>query len=352
MGTCWLPEERLRSFPSGARCIEQYDALQLDGFGRAPLEHLLVVQALDPTLLCANCEYWRSDQAFPWRSEEASRAKGPPNLCHFCHDAGHKSQKVARGPRGHPNASKAPPALAHATQLAVEQSFSAAHEDAEAEAVLLEVLIARRTVGRQGGASAEQERDLMHRSLLLCRGDRAAALGVDEAGATRMKGNSARAIAKRAAHVCSLLVYEPDLVDACCSLVREDEERVAAGAPSAIARAAAYWRAAAARAVAAALADLAASAEAAPMQLPMQLPMLAPAHLLAQVPVAGLNDGMPVALATPYVGVPDGTPVAEATLLVASVPGLPIQRQAVPMPPPRVKHPRENKCSRLRVRAR
>jgi hypothetical protein len=115
--------------------------------------------------------------------------------------------------------------------------------------------------------------------------------------------------------VCSLLVYEPDLVDACTSLVREDEERVAAGAPSAIARAAAYWRAAAARAVAAALADLAAAAEAAPMQLPMQLPMLAPAHLLAQVPVAGLNDGMPVALATPYVGVPDGTPVAEATPL-------------------------------------
>ena len=206
MGTCWLPEERLRSFPSGARCIEQYDALQLDGFGRAPLEHLLVVQALDPTLLCANCEYRRSDLSFPWRSEEASRAKGPPSLCHFCHDAGHKAPKVASGPRGHSNASNAPPALPPATRLAVEQSFSAAHEDAEAEAVLLEVLIARRTVGRQGGASAEQERDLMHRALLLCRGDREAALGADEAGAKRKKGDSrcggdaARRIGTWAAH--------------------------------------------------------------------------------------------------------------------------------------------------------
>ena len=68
------------------------------------------MQALNPTLLCANCEYWRSDLSFPWRSEEASRAKGPTSLCHFCHDAGHKAPKVASGPRGHSNASNAPPA--------------------------------------------------------------------------------------------------------------------------------------------------------------------------------------------------------------------------------------------------
>ena len=207
MGTSWLPEERLRSFPSGARCIEQYDALQLDGFGRAPLEHLLVVQALVPTLLCAKCEYRRPDLAFPgtWTCEtkEAPRAKGPPSLCHFCNDAG---RKVARG---HPNASNAPPALPPAVQLAVEQSFPAAQEDAEAEATLIQVLIARRTVGRQGGASSDQH-DLMRRALLLCRGDREAALGADEsAGTTRKKGSAAIAIVKRAGHVCSLLVHEP-----------------------------------------------------------------------------------------------------------------------------------------------
>ena len=59
--------------------------------------------------------------------------------------------------------------------------------------------------------------------MLLCRGDREAALGADEAGAKRKKGDSARAIAKRAGHVCSLLVHEPDLVDACSSLVHEPE---------------------------------------------------------------------------------------------------------------------------------
>jgi hypothetical protein len=131
------------------------------------------VQALDASLLCAKCEYWRSELAFPWRSKEASRAKGPQSLCHFCRDAGHKAPKVARG---HPNASNAPPALPPAIQLAVEQSFPAAQEDAEAEAVLIEVLIARRTVGHQGGASSEHECDLMRRALLLCRGDREAAL--------------------------------------------------------------------------------------------------------------------------------------------------------------------------------
>ena len=65
LGLCWLPEERLRTFPSGERCIEQYDALKLDGFGSAPLEHLLVVQALEPTLQCAKCEYWRPELATP-----------------------------------------------------------------------------------------------------------------------------------------------------------------------------------------------------------------------------------------------------------------------------------------------
>lgn len=131
------------------------------------------MQALDASLLCAKCEYWRSELAFPWRSKEASRAKGPQSLCHFCRDAGHKAPKVARG---HPHASNAPPALPPAIQLAVEQSFPAAQEDAEAEAVLIEVLIARRTVGHQGGASSEHECDLMRRALLLCRGDREAAL--------------------------------------------------------------------------------------------------------------------------------------------------------------------------------
>ena len=204
---------------SAASSFEQYDALKLDGFGRAPLEHLLVVQALVPTLLCAKCEYRRPDLAFPgtWTCEtkEAPRAKGPPSLCHFCNDAG---RKVARG---HPNASNAPPALPPAVQLAVEQSFPAAQEDAEAEATLIQVLIARRTVGRQGGASSDQH-DLMRRALLLCRGDREAALGADEsAGTTRKKGSAAIAIVKRAGHVCSLLVYEPDLVDVYSSLVRE-----------------------------------------------------------------------------------------------------------------------------------
>ena len=157
MGLCWLSEERLCSFPSGARCIEQYDTLKLVGFGRAPLEHLLVVQTLEPTLLCAKCEYRRPVLAFPgtWTCDmkEAPRAKGPPSLCHFCKDAGRKAPKVARG---HPNTSNAPPALPPAVQLAVEQSFPAAQEDAEAEAALIQVLIARRTVGRQGGASSDQ----------------------------------------------------------------------------------------------------------------------------------------------------------------------------------------------------
>ena len=61
---------------------------------------------------------------------------------------------------------------------------------------------------------------------------------------TRKKGSAAIAIVKRAGHVCSLLVYEPDLVDVYNSLVREPER--VAGASSSIARAAAYWRAAAA----------------------------------------------------------------------------------------------------------
>ena len=65
LGLCWLPEARLRMFPSGERCIEQYDALKLCGFGRAPLEHLLVVQALEPTLQCSKCEYWRPELATP-----------------------------------------------------------------------------------------------------------------------------------------------------------------------------------------------------------------------------------------------------------------------------------------------
>ena len=294
---------------SAASSFEQYDALKLDGFGRAPLEHLLVVQALEPTLQCAKCEYRRPDLAFPgtWTCEtkEAPRAKGPPSLCHFCNDAG---RKVARG---HPNASNAPPALPPAVQLAVEQSFPAAQEDAEAEATLIQVLIARRTVGRQGGASSDQH-DLMRRALLLCRGDREAALGADEsAGTTRKKGSAAIAIVKRAGHVCSLLVHEPELVDVYSSL---EPERVA-GASSSIARAAAYWRAAAAGAVAAALAALAPVAVAAPMLVSMQVPM----QVAAQGPVPRLLDGMPI---------------AEATPLVAPLPGRPIQGHVVPIQRP------------------
>ena len=318
LGLCWLPEERLRKFPSGARCLEQYDALKLDGFGRAPLEHLLVVQALEPTLQCAKCEFWRPELAFPgtWTCEtkEAPRAKGPPSLCHFCLDAGHKAPKVnrgPRGPRGHPNTSNAPPALPPAVQLAVEQSFPATQEDAEAEAALIQVLIARRTVGRQGGASSDQH-DLMRRALLLCRGDREAALGADEsAGTTRKKGSAAIAIVKRAGHVCSLLVHEPELVDVYSSL---EPERVA-GASSSIARAAAYWRAAAAGAVAAALAALVAVPVAVPMLVSMQDPM----QVAAQGPVPRLLDGMPI---------------AEATPLVAPLPGRPIQGHVVPIQRP------------------